>query len=127
MMSDRSKRSVKIRVFTGTSDAWTTWEPRFIATADLKGYGELLTGNEVLTTDSTQAIEFNKKKREAYNGLLLANETREFIYLVTAARTVEYPRGDTRKAFLALENKFKPRDKNTKLELKRLFQNEKTG
>ena len=26
---------------------------------------------------------------------------------------------------MALENKFKPRDKHTKLELKRLFQNEK--
>ena len=38
---------------------------------------------------------------------------------------MEYPRGDARKVFLALENKFKPRDKHTKLELKRLLQNEK--
>ena len=38
-MSDSAEISVKIPVFAGTSDAWTTWEPRFIATADLKGYG----------------------------------------------------------------------------------------
>ena len=48
-MSESAERIVKILVFAGTSDSWTTWEPRFIATADLKGYGELLTGDEVLT------------------------------------------------------------------------------
>ena len=100
---------MKIPVFAGASDAWTTWEPRFIETADLKGYGEFLTGNEVLTTESGHIVEFKKKNREAYNGLFLANETRECISLITAAKTVEYPRGDARKAFLALENKFKPR------------------
>ena len=98
-MSERAERSVKIPVFAGTSDAWTTWEPIFIATADLKGYGELLTGDEVLTADSLQIISFKKKNREAYNGLLLTNKTRECIYLITAAKTVDYPRGDTRKAF----------------------------
>ena len=67
---------MKIPVFAGTSDAWTTWEPRFIATADLKGYGELLTGDETLTTDSAKIIEFKKKNREAYNGIFLSNETR---------------------------------------------------
>ena len=44
-MSESAERSVKIPVFAGTSDAWTMWEPRFIATAYLKGYGELLTGD----------------------------------------------------------------------------------
>ena len=73
---------------------------RFIATADLKGYGEFITGNKVLTTGSTQVVEFKKKNRESYNGLLLANETRECISLITAAKTMEYPRGDARKAFL---------------------------
>ena len=34
-------------------------------------------------------------------------------------KTVGYPRGDARKAFQALENKFKPKDKHTKLELKK--------
>ena len=79
---------MKIPVFAGTSDAWTTWEPRFISTADLKSYGELLTGDEVLTSDSAQIIALKKKNREAYNGLLLANETRECIVLITAAKTV---------------------------------------
>ena len=79
----------------------------------------------MLTTDSTQVIEFKKKNREAYNGLLLENETRECILLITAVKTIEYPRGDARKVFLALEKKFKPRDKHTKLELKRFFQIEK--
>ena len=51
-MSESADRSVKILVFAGTSDSWTKWEPRFIATTDLKGYGELLTGDETLTTDS---------------------------------------------------------------------------
>ena len=60
-MSDRSERSVKIPVFAGTSDAWATWERRFIATADLKVYGEFLTGNKMLTTDSTQVVEFKKR------------------------------------------------------------------
>ena len=124
-MSERAERSVKIPVFAGTSDSWTTWEPIFIATADLKGYGKLLTGDKVLTTDSFQIIEFKKKNREAYNGLLLANEKRECMSLIKTAKTVEYPRGDARKAFLALENKFKPKDKHTKIELKRLFQDEK--
>ena len=125
MMSESAERSVKIRVFAGTSDAWTTWKPRFIATADLKGYGELLTGDEILTTDSAQIIEFKEKSREAYNGLFLENETRECILLIMTAKTMEYPRGDTRKAFVALESKLNPRDKHTKLELKRLFQNKK--
>ena len=85
-MSKIAERSVKIPVFVGTSDVWTTWEPRFISTKDLKGYGELLTGDEILKTDSAQIIEFKKKKREAYNGLLMANETRECISLITAAK-----------------------------------------
>ena len=56
---------------------------------------------------------------------MLENETRECISLITAAKTAEYPRGDARNAFLAIDNTFKPKDKHTKLELKRLFQNEK--
>ena len=64
-MSESAERSVKIPVFAGTSDAWTTLEPRFIATAYLKGYGEFITGNEVLTTDSGYIVEFKKKNREA--------------------------------------------------------------
>ena len=107
-MSESAERSVKIRVFAGTSDAWTTWEPSFIATADLKGYGELLTGNEVLTTDSTHIIEFKKKNSEAYNGLLLANETRECTSLIMAAKTVEYPRGDARKSFWCWRTSLSP-------------------
>ena len=91
-MSESTERSVKIPVFAGTSDAWTTWEPRFIATTDLKGYSKPLMGDETLTTDSAQIIEFKKKNREAYNGLLLENETRECILLITAAKTAEYPR-----------------------------------
>ena len=118
-MSDPIDRGVKIPVFAGTSDAWTTWEPRFIATADLKGYGELLTGDSLITSNVAKIIIFKKKNREAYNGLLLANDTRECIQLITAQKTAEYPRGDARKAFLALEQKFKPRDKHTKLELKK--------
>ena len=102
-MTDRSERSVKIPVFLGTSDAWTTWEPRSIATADLKGYGELLTGDEVLTKDSAEIIQFKKNNREAYNIILLSNETRECISLITAAKTMEYPRGDARKAFCVLK------------------------
>ena len=101
-MSDSAERSVKIPIFEGTLDSWTTLEPRFIATADLKGYGEFLTSDYVLTTDSGHIVEFKKKKRKAYNGLLLENETRELIYLIKAAKAVEYPRGDARKAFLAL-------------------------
>ena len=31
-MSENEERSVKIPVFAGTLDAWTRWEPRFIAT-----------------------------------------------------------------------------------------------
>ena len=124
-MSESAERSVSISVFAGTSDAWTTWKPIFIETAELKGYGELITGYKVLTSDSLQIISFKKKNREAYKGIFLANETRECISMITAEKTVEYPRGDARKAFLVLENKFKPKDKHTKLELKRLFQNEK--
>ena len=45
--------------------------------------------------------------------------------MITAAKTVDYLRGDARKALLALENKFKPRYKHTKLELKRRFQSKK--
>ena len=99
MSETSADRSVKLPVFAGTSDSWTTWEPRFIATADLKGYGELLTGDEVLTEDSSEIIAFKRKNREAYNGLLLANETRECISLITAAKTVQYPRGDARNLF----------------------------
>ena len=60
-MSDPIDRGVKIPVFAGTSDAWTTWEPRFIATADLKGYGELLTGDSLITSDVAEIIIFKKK------------------------------------------------------------------
>ena len=35
---------------------------KIIATADLKGYGELLTGDEELPTDSAEIIEFKRKK-----------------------------------------------------------------
>ena len=118
-MSDSIDRGVKIPVFAGTSEAWTTWEPRFISTVDLKGYGESLTGDLLITSNVGEIVAFKNKNREAYNGLLLANDTREFIQLITAQKTAEYLRGDARKAFQALENKFKPKDKHTKLELKK--------
>ena len=118
-MSDSINRGVKIPVFAGTSEAWTTWEPRFIATADLKGDGEFLTGDLLITSDVGEIVTFKKKNRQAYNGLLLENDTTECIQLITAQKMVEYSRGDARKAFLALENKFKPKDKHTKLELKK--------
>ena len=62
-MSEIAERSVKIPVLEGTSDAWTTWEPRFIVNADFNGYCEMLTGDEVLTSDSAQIIEFKNKNR----------------------------------------------------------------
>ena len=79
----------------------------------------MLTGDLLITSDVGEIVIFKKKNREAYNGLLLANDTRECIQLITAQNTAEYPRGDARKAFQALENKFKPKDKHTKLELKK--------
>ena len=121
-MSDSIDRGVKIPAFSGTSEAWTTWEPRFIAMADLKGYGELLTGDLLITSDVGEIAAFKKKNREAYNGLLLTNDTRECIQLIMAQKTAEYPRGDARKAFLLLENKFKPKYKHTKLDLKKQWE-----
>ena len=64
-MSDSIDRGIKIPVFAGTSEAWTTWEPRFIATEDLKGYVEFLTGDQLITRNVKEVIAFKKKKREA--------------------------------------------------------------
>ena len=77
----------------------------FIANAGLKVYGDFLTGDEVLTTESGHIVEFKKKNRDAYNGLFLANKTRECISLITDAKTVKYQKGDARKVFLTLEKK----------------------
>ena len=87
-MSESVERSVNLLVFVGTLDYWTTWEPSFITTADLKGYGKLFTVNEILMTDSAQIIKFKKNNREAYNGQFLANEIRKFISLIMAVKTV---------------------------------------
>ena len=64
-MSDSIDRGIKIPVFAGTSEAWTAWEPRFIATEDLKGYVEFLTGDQLITRNVKEVIAFKKKKREA--------------------------------------------------------------
>ena len=66
-MSDSIDRGVNIPVFAGTSEAWTTWEPRFIATEDLKGYGELLTVDFIITSHDGEIVTFKKNNREAYN------------------------------------------------------------
>ena len=44
-----------------------------------EGLRKTADGGEVLMTDSTEIIEFNKNNREAYNSLFLANEKRECI------------------------------------------------
>ena len=68
-MSDSINRGVIIPVFAVTLEAWTTWEPRFIAKADLKGHGEFLRFGLLITSDVGEIFAIKKKNREAYNEL----------------------------------------------------------
>ena len=64
-MRDLIDRGINISVFAGNSEAWTPWEPRSIATQDLKGYGEFLTSDLLITSNVKEIIAFKRKKREA--------------------------------------------------------------
>ena len=49
----------------------------------------MLTGDLLILSDVGEIVAFKKKKREAYIGLLLANDTRESIQLIKAQKTAE--------------------------------------
>ena len=51
-MSSLEQKSIKVIEFTGKDKDWKIWSKKFLAQANRKGYKKLLTGAEVIPTES---------------------------------------------------------------------------
>ena len=49
-MSKIEEKSIRVIEFSGKEDDWKYWSVKFLARADLRGFGELLIGEEKLPT-----------------------------------------------------------------------------
>ncbi len=55
-MSKIEEKSIRVIKFSGKEDDWKYWSVKFLARADLHGFGELLIGEEKLPTKSEFAL-----------------------------------------------------------------------
>ena len=55
-MSKIEERTIRVIEFSGKEDDWKYWLIKFLARADLRGFGELLIGEEKLPTKSEFAL-----------------------------------------------------------------------
>ena len=60
-MSKIEERTIRVIEFSGKEDDWKYWSVKSLARADLRGFGELLTGEKKLPTKSefTTAVSVN--------------------------------------------------------------------
>ena len=95
------------------------WQLKFKATAELKGYADVLGGKDVVpkesdtldvsTDEGKEKMRIRKANKRAYTDLILACHGDLSFKIVANAMTSELPGGDACLAWKNLKNQFLPR------------------
>ena len=97
------------------------WSRKFKAQASIKDYDDVLTGvvkiEDGISSEDQKII--TKMNKRGYSDLILACSEPVSFNLVETEKSTLFPNGDANLAWLALENKYEPRDGQSKIKLKR--------
>ena len=144
-MSKIEERTIRVIEFSGKEDDWKYWSVKSLARADLRGFGELLTGDKKLltkseftaeesidpaTSDSKAIISLYELGKKAYDELILSCNTttpagKTAFSLISECRTADNPRGDATLAWKKLKHKYEPTTAPSYIKLHRKFVNSK--
>lgn len=142
-MSSLEQKSIKVIEFTGKDKDWKIWSKKFLAQANRKGYKKLLTGAEVIPTESeytaaaggsTDAEKLTVKLWQlnelAFEEILLSinGQTKQgkiAFNLVDNCSTAEQPEGNCKIAWERLVHKYAPKTAPSYIQLKKDFANSK--
>ena len=125
------EKTIRILPFSGLKKDWRKWQAKFIAKARIKGYYQILVGNEVAprfdaVQDNTEVGKANKLLLKAnevgFATLMFAMESEVCLSMVESSITNEQPEGCLRTAWKKLCKKFEPTTKLALTDLKKEFQ-----
>ena len=119
-MSKEGEQRLTVVSFSGKQGDWTTWEEKFLARANMKGYKEVLLMEPSAIpnklSDSTTVLNksLNHKNNAAYSDLILSMNTESpagkvAFTLIRSTKSDDYPNGNAAEAFKRLINKYKPK------------------
>ena len=144
-MSKIEEKSIRVIEFSGKEDDWKYWSVKILARADLRGFGELLIGEEKLPTkseytsaasidpatpESKETIRLYNLGKKAFDELVLSCNTttpagRTAFSLISECRTPDNPKGDATSAWEKLKHKYEPSTAPSYIKLNRKFVNSK--
>jgi hypothetical protein len=128
--------SIRIILFSGKRDEWETWKEKFLVRASIRGYEDLITGEEEIpkTHDIDGTKRILTKEEEAlhdsnlkgYQDLIMSIECTSSagkiaFAMVTGSKTQENPKGSVRAAYVRLKEKYEPSTTPQLMQLTRDF------
>jgi hypothetical protein len=135
--------SIKVILFSGKKDEWDNWKEFFLIKASMKGYEEILTGEE--TTPETHNPRNGKKKtltpedqeiadknRKGFGELILSidhsNPHGKIAFaIVKNSKTEGMPNGDLHLVYCRLKKKFEPSTTPQLMQLTKTFHSKVLG
>lgn len=113
------EKAIRILTFDGQDKNWNMWSKKFLARASYQGYKEVLVSDSIVVPSASEILsdakDSDKQKlklrvanQKAYDALILAMSDETCFNLVDESKTTALPEGDARKAWLNLEEKFRP-------------------
>ena len=119
-MSKEHETRITIVPFSGKHSDWTTWEEKFLARANMKGYKDVLLMDSSLIPNKDSDLtnkdteKLSKKNDLAYSDLILCINTdttygKVAFTLVRSTKSDSHPNGNAAEAFKRLLNKYKPK------------------
>ena len=115
--------SIRVVIFSGKKDDWDSWKEKFSVRASIKGYDEILSGDEkvpathdedgkkLTLTEAEKAI--SDKNKKGFGDLILSIDCstpngKIAFAMVKGTKTKAYPSGNLHTAFQRLKTKFEP-------------------
>ena len=127
-MDSESHKSVKVPTFSGKANDYQAWWMRFSAYAALMGFSAALTTTKMANLPDTEAEGANdtndqKKAREMHNKaryhLILAMLNERWLHMMANTGDNDWPGGYVHLFLTRLQQKFKPQDTVSIIELKK--------
>ena len=128
MVDEESSTTVKLPVFKGEESQYQMWLKRFRAFARVKGFNEALEKSNDLSGSEAVWKAANKTSNEYKHGvknnvgmaqLTLALDDPLLMGLISKAETSDWPGGVAWKVMQALSEKYSPKDRISRIEMRR--------
>src|SRR5687768_256847 len=133
MVTIAEDSGIKVETYSPKKDDRTMWSKRFMGILFAKNplivqalKGELTVPAEATVLDETKEIEEIKRRaanNTAYGYLMVLFQDADSFSAIDEARTTDLPNGDAEKAWKNLEEMYKPKNVQTKIKLKKKFNN----